>query len=118
MLKTREVFTDGLKVDSALAKPIDLQETHDLIACCIRARLPQRVLSLTIRRRCARSYEKCCRPAGASSRPKRRQMDRRRSSLPKKQRFDIVFLDCQMPGHRRFRHARMLKKRASGHGRW
>ncbi len=31
MLKTREVLTDGLEVDSALAKPIDLQETRDLI---------------------------------------------------------------------------------------
>ena len=37
MLKTREVLTDGLEVDSALAKPIDLQETLDLIDRCIRA---------------------------------------------------------------------------------
>jgi CheY-like chemotaxis protein len=81
MLKTREVFTDGLEVDSALAKPIDLQETRDLIASA--PGYPSVCLSLTIRRRCAQSYEKCCRPAGASLRLKRREMDRRRSSLRK-----------------------------------
>ena len=43
-MKTREVLTDGLEVDSALAKPIDLKETRDLIDRCIRARLPKRVL--------------------------------------------------------------------------
>jgi len=39
-IKTREVLTDGLEVDSTLAKPIDLKEARDLIDCCVRARLP------------------------------------------------------------------------------
>ena len=97
-LKTREVFTDGLDVDSALAKPIDLQETRDLFACCIRARLPQRVLivddSSTVRSvvrkvlqasRCKLTAEEAADGSAAIE-------------LAKKQRFDIVFLDCQMPG--------------------
>jgi len=97
-LKTREVFTDGLEVDSALAKPIDLQETRDMLACCIRARLPQRVLivddSSTVRSvvrkvllasRCKLTAEEAADGASAIE-------------MAKKQRFDIVFLDCQMPG--------------------
>ena len=109
MLKTREVFTDGLEVDSALAKPIDLQETHDLIACCIRARLPQRVLvvddSSTVRSvvrkvlqasRCKLEAEEAADGSAAIE-------------LAKKQRFDIVFLDCQMPGIDGFATLNVLK---------
>jgi CheY-like chemotaxis protein len=109
MLKTREVFTDGLEIDSALAKPIDLQETRDLIACCIRARLPQRVLvvddSSTVRSvirkvllasRCKLEAEE----AGDGSEA---------IQLAKKQRFDIVFLDCQMPGIDGFATLNVLK---------
>jgi CheY-like chemotaxis protein len=97
-IKTREVFTDGLEVDGALAKPIDLQETRDLLACCVRARLPQRVLivddSSTVRSvvrkvllasRCKLTAEEAADGSAAIE-------------LAKKQRFDIVFLDCQMPG--------------------
>jgi DNA-binding NtrC family response regulator len=97
-IKTREVFTDGLDVDGALAKPIDLQETRDLVACCIRARLPQRVLvvddSSTVRSvvrkvlqasRCKLEAEEAADGSAAVE-------------LAKRQRFDIVFLDCQMPG--------------------
>ena len=98
VIKTREVFTDGLEVDGALAKPIDLQETRDLISCCVRARLPQRVLivddSSTVRSvvrkvllasRCQLTAEEAADGSAAIE-------------LAKKQRFDIVFLDCQMPG--------------------
>ena len=97
-IKTREAFTDGLEVDSALAKPIDMPETRDLIDCCIRARLPQRVLvvddSSTVRSvvrkvlqasRCKLEVEE----AGDGSAA---------VELAKNKRFDIVFLDCQMPG--------------------
>ena len=109
MLKTREVFTDNLEVDSALAKPIDVQETRDLIACCIRARLPQRVLivddSSTVRSvvrkvllasRCKLAAEEAADGSVAIE-------------LAKKQRFDIVFLDCQMPGIDGFATLNVLK---------
>jgi CheY-like chemotaxis protein len=97
-IKTREVFTDGLEVDSAVAKPIDMQEVRDLIACCIRARLPQRVLvvddSSTVRT--------VIRKVLQASRCKLEAEEAADGSiaveLAKKKRFDIVFLDCQMPG--------------------
>jgi DNA-binding NtrC family response regulator len=108
-IKTREVITDGLEVDSALAKPMDLQETRDLIACCIRARLPQRVLivddSSTVRSvvrkvlqasRCKLEAEEAADGSAAIE-------------LAKKQRFDIVFLDCQMPGIDGFATLNVLK---------
>jgi CheY-like chemotaxis protein len=109
MLKTREVFTDNLDVDSALAKPINLEETRDLIACCIRARLPQRVLivddSSTVRSvvrkvlsasRCKLEAEEAADGSAAIE-------------LAKKQRFDIVFLDYQMPGIDGFAALKVLK---------
>jgi DNA-binding NtrC family response regulator len=108
-IKTREVFTDGLEVDGALAKPMDLQEARDLIGCCIRARLPQRVLvvddSSTVRSvvrkvlqasRCKLEAEEAADGSAAVE-------------LAKKQRFDIVFLDCQMPGLDGFATLGMLK---------
>jgi CheY-like chemotaxis protein len=112
MLKTREVFTDGLEVDSALAKPIDPQETRDLIACCIRARLPQRVLvvddSSTVRSvvrkvlqasRCKLAAEEAADGGG----------DR----ACQKAALDIVFLTADAR-HRRFATLNVLR-RASGH---
>ena len=96
-MKTREVFTDGLEVDGALAKPIDVQEARDLIDRCIRARLPKRVLivddSSTVR--------SVIRKVLQASRFKLEAEEAADGSvaieLAKKQRFDIVFLDCQMP---------------------
>jgi CheY-like chemotaxis protein len=96
-MKTREVLTDGLKVDSALAKPIDLQETRDLIDVCTHARLPKRVLivddSSTVR--------SVIRKVLQASRFKLKAEEAEDGSvaiaLAKRQRFDIVFLDCQMP---------------------
>jgi len=109
-IKTREVFTDGLEVDGALAKPIDMQETRDLISCCIRARLPQRVLivddSSTVRAvvrkvllasRCKLTAEEAADGTSAIE-------------IAKKQRFDIVFLDCQMPGLDGFATLDVLRK--------
>jgi CheY-like chemotaxis protein len=41
-IKTREVFTEGLDVDSALAKPIEIGEAGTLMERCIRAGCPSR----------------------------------------------------------------------------
>jgi CheY-like chemotaxis protein len=98
VIKTREVFTEGLEVDSALAKPIDLQEACVLIERCIRARLPKRVLivddSATVR--------SVVRKVMQSSRFKLDTEEAEDGSAAiaaaKRKRFDIVFLDCQMPG--------------------
>jgi DNA-binding NtrC family response regulator len=97
-IRTREVLTDGLEVDSALAKPIDLQEARDLIERCIRARLPKRLLivddSSTVR--------SVIRKVLQASRFKLDAEEAANGSaaieLAKKRRFDIVFLDYEMPG--------------------
>jgi CheY-like chemotaxis protein len=97
-LKTREVVTDGLEVDGVLAKPIDMQEARDLIGNCVRARLPNRVLvvddSSTVRSVVRKVLQASCfrleaedAEDGAAAIAKANQ-----------QRFNIVFLDCQMPG--------------------
>jgi CheY-like chemotaxis protein len=96
-MKTREVLTDGLEVDSALAKPIDLQETLDLIGRCIGARLPKRVLivddSSTVR--------SVIRKVLLASRFRLELEEAGDGAvaiqLARQNRFDIVFLDCQMP---------------------
>lgn len=96
-IKTREVFTDELEVDSVLAKPIDLAETRNLIELCVGARLPKRVLivdnSSTVR--------SVVRKVLQASRFKLEAQEAADGSaaiaLAKKERFDIVFLDCQMP---------------------
>jgi CheY-like chemotaxis protein len=97
-MKSREVMTDGMEIDGALAKPIEVQEACELIDCCARARLPKRVLivddSSTVR--------SVIRKVLQASRFKLEATEAADGSvaieLAKKQRFDIVFLDCQMPG--------------------
>jgi CheY-like chemotaxis protein len=97
-MKTREVLTEGLEVDGALAKPIDKQETIGLIERCVRARLPKRVLvvddSSTVRAVVRKVLQ-----------ASRFQLDVAEANdgaaaiaAAKAQRFDFVFLDCQMPG--------------------
>jgi DNA-binding NtrC family response regulator len=97
-MRSREVLTDGLVVDSALAKPIDVQEARDLLERCIRARLPKRLLivddSSTVRA--------VIRKVLQASRFKLEAEEAADGSgaieLANKQSFDLVFLDCEMPG--------------------
>jgi CheY-like chemotaxis protein len=97
-MKTREVLTDGLEVDGALAKPIDTEEAHRLIENCCRARLPRRVLivddSSTIRSIIRKVFQ------ASRYRLEAEEADEGATAIAwaKKQRFDIVFLDCHMPG--------------------
>jgi CheY-like chemotaxis protein len=95
---TREVLTDGLEFDGVIAKPIEAEEARAVIERCGRARLPSRVLvvddSSTVRTivrkvlqasRFRIDTEEASEGAAA--------LDRMRSG-----RYDIVFLDCNMPG--------------------
>ena len=96
-IKTREVLTEGLDVDSTLAKPIDKQEARNLLDLCIRSQLPKRILivddSSTVR--------SVIRKVLQASRFKLEVDDAGDGTAAiaqvKKQRFDIAFLDCQMP---------------------
>jgi CheY-like chemotaxis protein len=98
-LKTREVLTDGLAVDGVLAKPLDQQELRRLIESCVRARLSNRVLivddSSTVR--------SVVRKVLLASRGFRLNLDEAEDgakaiALVGQQRYDVVFLDCHMPG--------------------
>jgi CheY-like chemotaxis protein len=97
-MKSREVLTDGLEVDGTLAKPIDASEARMLINNCSRARLPRRVLivddSSTVRSVIRKVFQ--------ASRYKLEAEEAEEGgaaiALSKKQHFDMVFLDCHMPG--------------------
>jgi CheY-like chemotaxis protein len=97
-MKTRDVLTDGLAIDGVLAKPIDMEEARNLITSCTRARLPSKALivddSSTVRAvirkvlQASRFHLDVDELAdGAAA-----------IQHAKDQRFDIMFLDCNMPG--------------------
>jgi CheY-like chemotaxis protein len=96
-IKTRGVLTDGLDVDGTLAKPIDVVEARDLIQHCIKARLPKRVLIVDD----SSIVRSVIRKVLGASRFKLQAEEAEDGAvainLAKKQRYDIVFLDCQMP---------------------
>lgn len=96
-MKTREVLTDGLEVDSALAKPIDVQETSNLIDHCIRARLPKQVLIVDDSSTVRSVIRKVLQASRFTLQAEEAEDGSVAINLVKKQRYDIVFLDCQMP---------------------
>jgi CheY-like chemotaxis protein len=96
-MKTREVLTDGLEIDSALAKPIDLQETCNLIDRCIRARLPKRVLIVDDSSTVRSVIRKVLQASRFKLEAEEAQDGAVAIQLAKQKRFDFVFLDCQMP---------------------
>jgi CheY-like chemotaxis protein len=96
-LKTREVLTDGLVVNGVLAKPIELREGCEVIAHCVRARLPNRALivddSSTVRsviRKVlqASRYQLEAEEAGTTAAA---------IACAQQRRSNIIFLDCHMP---------------------
>jgi CheY-like chemotaxis protein len=97
-MKTREVLTDGLEVDGLLAKPIDPAEVTRLVGNCIRARLPNRVLivddSSTMRSIVRKVLQASRFKLDAEEAGEGTAAIERTGA----QRFDIVFLDCHMPG--------------------
>jgi len=97
-MRTREVLTDGLEVDSVLAKPIDLQEARDLIDRCIRARLPKRLLIVDDSSTVRAVIRKVLQASRFKFETEEAADGLTAVELAKKQRFDIVFLDYQMPG--------------------
>ena len=97
-IRTREVLTDGFDVDGTLAKPIEMQELVSLIRCCVQARLHKRVLivddSSTVRAVVRKVLQ-----------ASRFRLDAAEAgegetalALARQRPFDIVFLDCLLPG--------------------
>ena len=97
-MKSREVLTDGLEIDSALAKPIDVQEARDLFDNCIRARLPRRVLIVDDSSTVRSVVRKVLQASRLKIEADEAADGAAAIEQAKKQRYDIVFLDCQMPG--------------------
>ena len=97
-IRTREVLTDGLEVDSTLAKPIDVQEARDLIDRCIRARLPKRLLIVDDSSTVRSVIRKVLQASRFKFETEEAADGSAATQFAKKQRFDIVFLDHQMPG--------------------
>jgi CheY-like chemotaxis protein len=110
-LKTREVLTDGLVVDGALAKPIDVAELRRLIDNCVRARLPSQVLivddSSTVRVVVRRLLQASRFRLNLDEAEDGAQAIERAA----RQRYRIVFLDCHMPGLDGFATLHELKRK-------
>ncbi len=96
-MKTRVVLTDGLAVDGALAKPIDLGEARTLLDGCVRARLSRRALivddSATVRSVVRKVLD------ASRFRFEAEEAEQGQAAIEKasSQHFDIVFLDVNMP---------------------
>ncbi len=97
-LKTREVLTDGLEIDGVLAKPIEIEEAKTVIARCVRARVPNQVLivddSSTVRSVVRKVLQASCFRLQAEDAPDGSTA----IDCAKRKNFDLIFLDCQMPG--------------------
>jgi CheY-like chemotaxis protein len=96
-MKTREVLTDKLPVDGTLAKPIDERELRDLIANCIRARLPNRVLIVDDSATVRSIIRKILHASRFRLEPEEAGDGAAAIDRANQQRFDIIFLDCHMP---------------------
>ena len=97
-MRSREVLTEGLDVDGALAKPIDQKETRELIENCCRARLPRRVLIVDDSSTVRAVIRKVFQASRYKLEAEEAQEGNAAIERAKQQRFELVFLDCHMPG--------------------
>jgi CheY-like chemotaxis protein len=109
-MKTREVLTDGLLVDGVIAKPIDTRELSQLIENCIRARLPKRVLIVDDSATVRSIIRKVLQASRFRLEPDEAAEGAAAIEQANQQRFDIVFLDCNMPGLDGFATLSQLKR--------
>jgi CheY-like chemotaxis protein len=97
-LKTREVLTDGLAVDGVLAKPIEQDELRKLIDNCVRARLPNQALIVDDSSTVRSVIRKVLQASRFRFITEEAEEGGAAIEKAKKQRYNIVFLDCHMPG--------------------
>ena len=97
-MKTREVLTDGLAVDGLLAKPIEEDELADLIASCVSARLPKRVLIIDDSSTVRSVVRKVLQASHFQLASEEASEGTSAIEQAKQQNYDIMFLDCHMPG--------------------
>jgi CheY-like chemotaxis protein len=109
-LKTREVMSDGAAADGVLAKPLDAAEASAVIGVCVRARLLKQVLvvddSTTVRSVIRKLLQ------ASRFRLEVTEAEDGASAIERasKRRFDVVFLDCNMPGRDGFATLEALKR--------
>jgi CheY-like chemotaxis protein len=97
-MKTREVLTDGLAVDGVLAKPIEMGELESLLANCVRARLPNRALIVDDSSTVRSVIRKVLQASRFRFEAEEAEAGAAAIELASKQHFDMIFLDCNMPG--------------------
>ena len=97
-IKTREVLTDGLAVDGVLAKPINVAEAQSVIEGCVRARIPGRALIVDDSSSVRAIVKKVL--TASRFRLEADEAEEGGAALERvrQQHYDIVFLDCNMPG--------------------
>jgi CheY-like chemotaxis protein len=97
-LKSREVLTDGIAVDGVLAKPIETQEALGLIENCVRARFASKVLIVDDSSTVRSVIRKVLQASRYRLEPEEAADGTAAIERARNERFDIVFLDCHMPG--------------------
>jgi CheY-like chemotaxis protein len=97
-LKTREVLTDGLPFDGVLAKPIEPGELQTLIDRCSRARVPNQALIVDDSSTVRSVIRKVLQASRFRFNIQEAAEGQGAIQQAQQQRYDIVFLDCHMPG--------------------
>lgn len=112
-LKTREVLTDGLVVDGVLAKPINVEELRTLIGNCVRARLPNQALIVDDSSTARTVIRKVLQASRFRFNSEEADEGTKALEQAGQQHYDIIFLDCNMPGLDGFATLIELKRRRS-----
>jgi CheY-like chemotaxis protein len=97
-IKTREVITDGLPVDGVLAKPIDIAEAQAVLEGCVRARIPGRALIVDDSSTVRAIVKKVLKASRFRLEADEAEEGGAALECVRRQPYDIVFLDCNMPG--------------------
>ena len=88
----------GDEADAVLEKPIDARKACALVECCARARVPNRVLVVDDSPTVRSIVRKMMRVSRFSLTTEETDEGAAALDLVRSGRFDIVFLDCNMPG--------------------
>jgi CheY-like chemotaxis protein len=108
-MKTRKVLTDGLDVDGVLAKPLELREITELVTNCFNARLPHKILVVDDSSTVRSVVRKVLNASRFQIELEEVEEGGAAIDVSRRQHFDIVFLDCNMPGLDGFDALRTLK---------
>ena len=95
---TRDHSIDDLDADVVLETPIDILKACALVERCVRARLPNRVLVVDDSATVRSIVRKMMRASRFALETEETDEGATALDLVRSGRFDIVFLDCNMPG--------------------